>query len=80
MIINQTCEETELLGELLASRLLFWQEVLEPTSCAACGEKFNGGSGEAPRHAVAYGKPVGICDRECYEMLLANWQPTKGRI
>ena len=67
-----------LLGELLAAKLLFWQEVLEPSSCAACGSNLDSESGI--RHAIAYGKPVGLCDESCYEMLLSNWQPIAGRV
>lgn len=60
------------LGEELAFELLI--DDLEIRSCSACGEKLDFGS---CRFAVSYGKPVVVCDVECYEMLLANWKEVR---
>ena len=51
--------------------------------CAACGQRAEESLGYQlfmKHYAVVYGQPVGLCDLECYDMLKANWQDTRGRI
>lgn len=63
------------LGEDLAFELLI--DNPKVTSCYACGTRLEW---QTCRFTIAYGKPSAVCDVECYEMLKANWQDTKGRV
>ena len=73
--MNRTTNLVDLLpGEMLSFRInqLRWDSALPMWQCDACAATLS--DPLDARYAVVYGKPVVLCDQECYEMLRANWK------